>query len=372
MRIGIDLHGLHDLMQGSRTYIFNATRSLLSLDRESEYVLYLPDARDPEARRAFAGDNVSFRPIPPSRFSRLAWSFPQTLARDGLDLAFFQYMAPLFCPVPYVVNIHDVIHETHPEFFPGKLRRLMSLLYPRSARRAAFVTTVSRASGKDIAARYGVPSDRIECVYNGVSPEFRPESDPGRIAAVLEKYGVSRPYILFVGRIEPRKNLPGLFRAYERLTRDGGVPHTLVVAGMKDALFEDFFRTMTGRTRERAVFTGKVDQEDLPVVYSAADLFAYPSFAEGFGLPIIEAMACGTPVVCSNTASMPEVAGDAALLIDPRDDAALAAAMGRVLAEPELAADMREKGVGRAAVFTWEKTARGLLRVFETVDATRP
>lgn len=367
LRIGIDLHGLHDLMQGSRTYVGNLTRALLELDRENEYQLYLTDPESLEARQAFSRPNARLRHIPTSRFSRLVWPFPRTLSAHGLDVYHCQYIGPLLCPAPYVVTIHDILHETNPEFFPGGLRRLMRLLYPGSARRAAMVLTVSEYSKAEIVRHYGLPEERVLVSPNGVGPEFAPLLDQWCVRQALERYGVTQPYVLFVGRIEPRKNLEGLIRAFEKLVAQGE-RRSLVVVGMMDELFRDFYeRTVSGQARDNIIFTGKVAQEDLPAVYNSADVLVYPSFAEGFGLPIVEAMACGTPVVTSNTTSMPEVAGDAALLVPPADVEAMAQAIHDVLHDKELAARLKKKGFERAARFKWENTARHVLAVYEQV-----
>lgn len=367
LRIGIDLHGLHDLMQGSRTYVGNLTRALLELDRDNEYQLYLPDPQSLEARQAFARPNARLRSVPASRFSRLIWPFPRTLPAHGLDVYHCQYIGPLFCPVPYVVTIHDILHETNPEFFPGSLRRLMRLLYPGSARRAAMVLTVSEYSKNEIVRHYGLPEERVLVSPNGVGPEFTPLLDQVFVRQALERHSVVPPYILFVGRIEPRKNLEGLIQAFEKLVAQGE-RRRLVVVGMMDELFRDFYeRTVTEQARENIVFTGKVAHEDLPAFYKAADLLVYPSFAEGFGLPIVEAMACGTPVVTSTTTSMPEVAGDAALLVAPSDVEAMAQAIHDVLRHSALAERLKNKGFKRAARFRWETTARDTLAVYEQV-----
>lgn len=371
MRIGFDMHGLTELMQGSRTYAVNLAEALTAMDRDNAYTLYLPQEvldAPRETARFQARGNVALRPIPASRFARLVWPFPRGLPGHGLDLYHCQYIAPLFCPVPYVVTIHDILHESYPEFFPGRLRRLMSMLYPLSARRAARVLTVSEFSRQELIRLYRLPPERVVCCHNGVGPEFRVLEERAA-RAVVERYGVEGPYVLFVGRIEPRKNLSGLIQAMERLAGQGAhLP--LVVVGMKDALFEEHYeRTMQGRGSARVIFTGKAPQEDLPAFYNAATLTAYPSFAEGFGLPVLEAMACGSPVVTSNTTSLPEVAGDAAILVDPHDTEALAQAMHRVLTDPDLARRMRHEGLERAALFTWEQSARRTLEVYREISA---
>ena len=283
MRIGFDLHGLHDLFQGSRTYACNTAKALLAADASNAYNLYLPEPNDPEVRREFGRGNTRLLPIPASRRARLVWPFPQTLGRDGVDVLHCHYMGPLFCPVPYVVSIHDIIHETNPEFFPGGMRRLMRLLYPRSARRAAMVLTISEYSKRQIMTHYNIPEERIAFRHCGVSEEFRVLEDRRAVDAVKAKYGIRTPYVLFVGRIEPRKNLPRLIEAFLRIS--GGFPHTLVAAGMMDEIFKPFYEAVVKeKGRDRVLFTGRVEQEDLPALYNGADLFAYPSHAEGFVL----------------------------------------------------------------------------------------
>jgi glycosyltransferase involved in cell wall biosynthesis len=370
MRIGFDMHGLTDLMQGSRTYAVNLVEALTAIDRDNAYTLYLPQEvldAPREAARLQARGNVALRPIPASRFARLVWPFPRGLPGHGLELYHCQYIAPLLCPVPYVLTVHDILHESYPEFFPGRLRRLMSMLYPLSARRAARVLTVSEFSRQELIRLYRLPPERVVCCHNGVGPEFQVLEERAA-RAVVERYGVEGPFVLFVGRIEPRKNLSGLIQAMERLAGQGA--HLPLVVGMKDALFEEHYeRTTQGRGSARVIFTGKVPQEDLPAFYNTATLTAYPSFAEGFGLPVLEAMACGSPVVTSNTTSLPEVAGDAALLVDPHDTESLAQAMHRVLTDQDLARRLRHKGLERTALFNWEQSARRTLEVYQEISA---
>ncbi len=367
MHIGFDMHSIHDLMQGSRTYTVNLMQTMPAMDRDNTYTLYMPREvleATPETARFETRDNISLRPIPASRFARLVWPFPRSLPGHGLDLYHCQYIAPLFCPVPYVVTIHDILHESNPEFFPGRLRRLMSMLYPLSARRAARVLTVSEFSRRELIRLYKLPPERVVCCHNGVGPEFRVLPDRDAVAATVRRYGVTLPFVLFVGRIEPRKNIFGLIQAMEHLAAQG-MRLPLVAVGMKDSIFEKYYDQTVRGDSAHIIYTGKVPQEDLPAFYNAASLTVYPSFAEGFGLPVLEAMACGSPVVTSNTTSLPEVAGDAALLVDPHDPKAIAQAMRRILLEPSLAQELRNKGLERAKPFSWERSARCTLAVYQ-------
>lgn len=365
MRIGIDLHTLTNLMQGSRTYIYNLVKSLLGLDNSNEYFLYFPNtATDPNIlfRQSNAHSRIIF---PSSRFIRLPFSFPLKLAADRIDAFHCQYMAPPICPCPYLISLHDIIHETSPQFYPPGLRFLMHHFYPTSARRAAKILTISQYSKGQIAEIYKIPEDRIVVTYVGVSDDFRPIPDQEKIKRVAERYGISGEYILFVGRIEPRKNLGTLIDAYYLLKRGRCIDHRLVIAGMQDPLFRDFHNSISAKAAEsRVVFTGGVAEDDLPYLYNGADLFVYPSFAEGFGLPVLEAMACGVPVIASNATALPEAVGDAGIMVPPENPEMFAEAMRRVLSDPELKEAMRHKGLQRVKLFTWRKTAEKVLEAY--------
>jgi glycosyltransferase involved in cell wall biosynthesis len=365
MRIGLDLHPMTALMQGSRTYIHCLTQALIRRGGENAYTLYLPDVST-APKDAYAGTNITLGRIAPSRIKRLL-SFGHLLRRDHIDLFHCQYLAPPMLPCPYVLSLHDIIHESNPEFYPGGLRRLMSRLYPRSARKAAAVLTISEYSRQEIIKRYQIPGNRVRVALLAADESFKPATDQAQALRTARRYGINGKYILFVGRIEPRKNIPGLIEAFGMLTADGATEHTLVVAGMMDDLYRKFHAETTARFGGRVVFTGKVEQEDLPSLYAGADLFVYPSFAEGFGLPPLEAMACGTPVITSNTTSLPEVMGDAGVLVDPHDTAALAHAMRRVLADADLRRGLRTRGLEQSQKFSWDKTAAVTAGIYEAV-----
>ena len=213
---------------------------------------------------------------------------------------------------------------------------------------------------------YGVPAEKITVIYEAASPNFTPQSEEA-IAAARERYGLPARYILSVGTIEPRKNLGRVLIAFERLAGEG-LADAFVIVGKKGWLYDDFFAQLDcSPVRDRVIFPGWVADEDLPAVYSGAAALAFPSEFEGFGLPVLEAMACGAPVVCSNTSSLPEIAGDAALLVDPLDTDAITAALRRVLSEPELSATLRTRGHAQAAKFSWERAAQETVAVYERV-----
>jgi glycosyltransferase involved in cell wall biosynthesis len=265
-----------------------------------------------------------------------------------------------------VTTIHDVI----PFIYPETSTTLDWLIYrfwlPLAVRRLDAIITVSTQSKEDIVRFLPVDEDKITVVPLAAGGAYRPLAG-NEVAAALQKYEISKPYILYVGSLESRKNLPRLLEAYAQLRR-WSEQWTMVIVGARKWKYAPIFETVQRLGLEPYVdFTGYVEEEDLPALYNGADLFVFPSLYEGFGLPVLEAMACGTPVVTSNTSSLPEVAGDAALLVDPYDVEEIAAAMRSILEDEALAADLRERGLVRAKEFSWKRTARETIAVYEKV-----
>ncbi len=357
MRVGLDLHSLSGLMQGSRTYMANLAARLPAAAPDIDFVFYAVDPHAPHIR-ALAGEarNVVLRPIPAGRFARLVWPFPDRAARET-DLLHCQYLGPLRGGPPTVLSIHDILHETMPEHFPAGLGSLMRRLYPAGARRAAAVLTISEFSRREIVSRYGLPGDRVAFAHLGVGEEFSPVADPARIEAMRARLGLpAGPYILTVGRVEPRKNLSALVAAHALVRRHlGEAAPALVLAGGRDRLFARFHERVQADGAARGIFlAGSVPQEELPALYSGAAAFAYPSFGEGFGLPVAEAMACGAPVVATSAPAVPEVTAGAALHVAPTDVAGLAEALSRVVTDKGLAGELRARGLARARALTWD------------------
>jgi glycosyltransferase involved in cell wall biosynthesis len=271
-----------------------------------------------------------------------------------------------FVPCGYrnVITVCDMT----PLLFPGSHGRMNvwhhRFVLPVILRRADRVITISDCSKRDIVRLCGIPEEKVVVTPLAADPAFRPDPEGTAGSAVT---GLPRPYILNVGTLEPRKNLEGLLRAFGAAKREG-LPHTLVVTGARGwgrsrlaAIVEEL------RLEESVVFTGFVDDHDLPHLYAGADFFVYPSLYEGFGLPPLEAMACGTPVITSNVSSLPEVTGEAALLVDPRSVTDLAAAMVRLAGDASLRETLRERGLARARLFSWERTAAETLTVYRGV-----
>jgi glycosyltransferase involved in cell wall biosynthesis len=291
---------------------------------------------------------------------------PFRLPRRARGLDVLHLTRPLVAPMPglgvrTVVTVHDVLALRAPEYFSPVIRANFSLLGPPTIRRAAAVLTGSRYSRAEIVELTGADAERVHVVPLGLDPRFRPApADPG---VLRKRYGIDRPYVLCVGTLEVRKNLVGALQAFTALGADD---HQLVVVGGRGWMNAEFAQ-IAARVRDRVVVTGYLGDDDLVGLLSSAACFLYPSFLEGFGFPPLEAMACGTPVVTSTGGSLPEVCGDAALLVEPHDIAAIASAVRRVLATPALAADLRKRGLRRADEFQWDRCAEQTVEVYRRV-----
>ena len=265
-----------------------------------------------------------------------------------------------------VLTIHDMVHEYLPETVQQVNMDYYRSGFPEAVARADLLIAVSDATRNDIIKFLNVSDEKIKVIYNGVDDRFRPVTDPESLARVRQRYRLPERFVLMVGSIQPRKNIDGVLAALKLLAeRDVHFPWKLVLAGSEgwknEGLAEQIRRL--GLT-DRVHFAGFVTGDDLPVLYSLADLFVYPSLYEGFGLPVVEAMACGVPVVTSNTSCLPEIAGDAALLVDPHDEKDIAEGMLRLLEDRELRTRCIERGETRARMFSWREAASQTLQAF--------
>jgi glycosyltransferase involved in cell wall biosynthesis len=304
-----------------------------------------------------------------SSLLRLLCFIPRGLRAQRIDIfhGLDHIGVPLFAKVGcYVATIHDMIPLLWPQWVTRKHRIVVTAAYHRLRRQADVVIAPSEATKADIVRHLQINPQRIAVIPWGCDERFQPGGDRERFAAVQERYRLPARYLLFVGTLEPRKNLTTLLRAYAMLRAEGySEDLKLVVAGRTGWLYADIFNMVkTLALDEEVIFTGFVDDEDLPDLYRGAHLFVFPSLYEGFGLPILEAMASGVPVITSNTASMPEVAGDAAMLVDPHAAKAIAEGIARVLTEDRLRETLTQKGLARARGFTWDTTARKTLELY--------
>lgn len=274
-----------------------------------------------------------------------------------------EHLLPPLVDVPTVLTVHDMIFRIFPEHQKRLNYWYLNATMPLYCRRASAIITVSETSKQDILSHYGLDSSKITVVYEAASPEFVPA---GRMAldGARRKYGLPDRYLIHVGTIEPRKNLTRLVEALA-LLHSHGLRIPLVVVGGKGWLYDDFFKRLEGLpVRDAVLFPGYVPSADLPLLYSAASVAVVPSIYEGFGLPVLEAMACGTPVIASSASSLPEIGGDAARYVEPSSVPAIAEAISSVWVNADLQADMRARGLARAALFSWDKAAIETLAVY--------
>jgi glycosyltransferase involved in cell wall biosynthesis len=318
---------------------------------------------------------------------RLRIPIPIELAIGKVDLFHSPdfTLPPTLPHVPTLLTVHDLSFIRDPDSAWPSLRAFLNQAVPRSVKHATHVLADSLATKNDLIELFGTPADKITVLYSGVDARFAPIRDRALLDRVCAKYSIPQPFILSVGTLQPRKNYARLIQAFAQLVADDA-SHSernnveskdalhLVIAGGKGWMFDDIFNQVKALGLENRVhFPGFIDDADLPALYSAADLFAYVSLYEGFGLPLLEAMACGTPVIGSNTSSLPEVIGDAGLQVDPRDVAAIANAMQTTLTR----SDLRDRTIAglrtidRARRFTWEKAARELLVIYDRIGKNR-
>ncbi len=361
MQIGIDARLWGEPRSGIGRYTRALVPALVALAPETRWVLYLdrPPTDLPSAAEA--------RYLPwPQRLLWTLWAAPRDLRRRPVDVyhAVTGFEVP---PAPgprYVATVHDLVPLRFPRLVPWRHRWAVRCLLPGALRRAARVIAVSAATRAELLARYPLPPDKVRVVPEAAPPGFGPPPAEA-VAALRARYGLTDPYVLFVGLLEPKKNLPALLEAVARLRRRGGWgTATLVLAGARGWGPGDLRETVERRGLGEAVrILGPVPDTDLPALYAGATVFVFPSLWEGFGLPVLEAMAVGTPVVAARRGALPEVAGDAAVLVEPEPDP-LGDALGTVLADRRLRERLREAGLARARAFSWERTARETLAVY--------
>lgn len=363
MRVALDVHSIGMCKTGNETYIRNLVENLSALNAEElelHYYHTMPKHKFDHA--SWRGEVHHLRPHNP--MLRIPFAFPAALLAHKIDLAHFQYVAPPLCSCPTIVTIHDISFEFFPEYFNPRERARMKLLIPLSGRRAAHVITISEYSRQQIIQTYRLPEERVTITYLGVSPKFcrLPEQDAH---LATSRFNLTKPFILGVGNVQPRKNLIRLIRAYARLRQEKSIPHDLVLVGQMAWKAEQILEEIDKLGIKDAVHTtGYVSENELVGLYNRADLFVYPSLYEGFGLPIVEAMACGTPVISSDVTCMPEVAGDATLLINPLSEADIASEMLRVIDNPVLADTLRSKGFDQSKKFNWRTAAEETAKIY--------
>jgi glycosyltransferase involved in cell wall biosynthesis len=377
MHIAINAHLLAHTQSFRRAgvsfYIEQLLHHLADADTHHRYTVYTTRGLD----AAELGLPARFR-VRPSRLPtinprvRIPWEqfvAPLLLRQIGADLFHGTLnVIPLACPVPGVVTVHDLAFIRFPHTFRSYNRTYLDMATRMSVKRAARICAVSEHTKREVVGLLGVPPERVVVTPNAARQHFHPP-DPAALAAFRQRHSLPEQFVLYVGTLEPRKNLVTLLEAYAEVAHSSAAP--LIVGGGRGWLFEPIFARLEALgLRERVHFIGYIDEEELPLWYAAATLFVFPSFYEGFGMPPLEAMACGTPVVTSNTTSLPEVVGDAGLMVSPSSADELAAAIVRLLDDADLRADLRERGLRRARAFSWHTSAARTLDAYTQAGLT--
>ena len=384
MKVGIDVSRTVPRRDraGIGKYADLLVQALARLDTEHEFVLYpgLGDFVHPEY-----GVTCDISVPVRKNFTKYEGPLPAFAdgrhlpRRDSVDVVHATaFSCPDVSPARLAVTIYDLTYHLFPQFHLPSNIEFCERNMARAIARGDHFIAISEQTRKDFVNCYGVDAERVRVIPLAAEAMFAPVTDTERIAPVLAKHGIRDKYVLFVGSVEPRKNLPSLIKAFRELVA-GAVADAdlrdvlLVLAGTPGWLNDEIYKMPASLgVADRVKFLGYVEDDELPVLYSAAQLFVYPSLYEGFGLPVLEAMSCGAPIVTSNVSSLPEVAGDAGILIDPRDVGALARAMGTILGNAELMRRMKLQSRRRAESFSLERMARDTLRVYEALGSDGP
>ncbi len=368
MRIGIDARKLHDF--GIGTYIRNLLRQLARMDRQTEFVLLCR----PEDRDGLAALGENFRAVVETAGNYSLSEqvrIPIALKREGVTLFHApHYVLPPLVRCRSVVTIHDCIHLMFPQYLPNRFAYAYAKAsIGMAARRATRVMTVSESSKRDILRFVDTQPEKIDVIYNSYDDRFAIDPREEDVVRVSERYQLQSEFVLYAGNVKPHKNLERLIEAFD-LVRKRGLDHLkLVLIGDEISKYTALRRAVHRHQLHKYVrFLGYLPEETLAVMYRLAGVFVFPSLYEGFGLPPLEAMASGTPVVTSNVSSLPEVAGDAAVLVDPYDPGAIADGIYRVLTDETLRRDLRHKGVARAGQFSWEQSVRRVHAIYGEVS----
>ncbi|HUS08832.1 MAG TPA: glycosyltransferase family 1 protein [Pyrinomonadaceae bacterium] len=367
MRIAIDAHSVGTGLGGNESYATNLIEALAEIDTDNSYTLYVT-RREAIERFSNRWPNFDVRAtLPHTPLIRIPLILSAELRRNPVDVLHVQFTAPPLSPCPAVVSIHDLSFEHLPQTFKWRSRKQLRITVRRSAREASQVIALSEYARKDIVDTYRLPPEKVTAIPLAAAAHFRPIRNDEELQRVRQTYGIEGEYILSVGAIQPRKNLSRLVAAYSRLrrtTREGNLPK-LVLVGKCAWLYQETLRTIKElQVSDSVILTGYVPEIDLTVLYSGALCFVYPSYFEGFGLPPLEAMKCGAPVIVGNRTSLPEVVGDAGILVDPFNADAIAEAMDKVISDSNLRAHLSVKGLARAKLFDWRETARQTLAVY--------
>jgi len=367
LRIGIDAHALHSQLGGNETYLRCLLLGLRS-HPEHDYILYV-SSEDAARLAKVLLPKASCRQVSHNPLKRLGWELSMASFRDGLDVMHLQYVSPLVAGCPVSLLIHDLSYEHHPEWFTRFEVARFRVTIPRSVKASGVVMTVSEFCRGDIINRLGAPPEKVIVTSNALSPDFTPRL-PEESDRIKRKYSLPDRYLLALGNLQPRKNLVTLLRAWKRIMNHPSLIGTdLVITGKRAWLYDAILKeaSLGEEISKRVRFTGYLPQEDLPALYSGALLFVYPSLFEGFGLPPIEAMACGTPVITGRHSALEEVCGNAAAYTNVTDEGSLGETILRVIADESARRLHSAEGILRAGSFTLQRLAGPTVLAWEGI-----
>jgi len=369
LTIAVDAHAIGRRQTGNEVYVRSLIRRYPQIRPDADFVAYTCCDEADE----WMPEGVRHRKVARNPFARLGYDLASKVSDDRPDLLHVQYTAPVYSSVPIVATVHDVSYIDRPDYLPRSRALQLKLTVQRTVKRAAKIITVSEFSRQRIAETYGLDPDQIAVTLLAAQKAFQPMNHEAATKKARNVLGIDRPFLLNVGDLHPRKNQIGLIRAFSELIRERPeLPHVLVMAGQHTWFAPRVLEAVRNSgVADRIVLTRFVDDETLRLLYNGCDLFVFPSFYEGFGLPVIEAMACGRPVVCSSATALPEVTNGAAVLFEPHSTAQQMRAMRDVLLDRELSERMQRKSLHRSQTFDWNETARRTLDVYSEVAEIR-
>ena len=370
MKIGISAEWLGSRAGGLETYTAKLIDGLSRINSSDDFRIFTLRAG---ALGSIAASAPNVREVPV--FGRTRWlavpfGIPFAAKCVGADVLHATSVAPPISDTNLVVTVHDLGYRKQPQLYPPLVRLRLAALIGAGAKRARKIIAISEATKRDLLEAYDIPSERIRVIYNGVDEQFRPLSDTDEITRRLARYSIPRPYVLYVGRHHPGKNLGRLIEAFANVRRRGLADLSLVLVGTGLYYAESVYRRVGQLgVADRVVLPGYVDAADLPYIYNGARAFAYPSLFEGFGLPPLEAMSCGIPTLVSDASCLPEIVGDGALQAQAYSVEDLTDKLMTILVDDEMRDQLRQRGLARAATFSWERTARETMAVY--LEATQ-
>lgn len=372
MKIGIEARWITFEKTGFGKYALNLLKELSKIDNKNNYLVYLNKNYD--NGEIFCNPNFQKKLIStrPEIYKHLSIPLDIIIKKREFHLFHFLYNAPsLILPCPFILTVHDLSYKHIPNMISGKDLMSITIQMHLNAKKAIKIITVSENSKKDIMEFLKIPDSKIEVIYEGVDDSFSRVNDRQKTKAVAEKYGLPSKFILYVGTYLPHKNIETLLHAFHDLKRHHVVPHSLVLAGSEGRNFKKISGLISELDLNHEVKTiGFVSDEDLPFVYGLCDLFVFPSLYEGFGLPLLEAMACGVPVISSNTSCLPEIGGDAAVYFSPKNVEELSEKITTIISNQNQRNNLIDKGLRRVKLFSWNKMADNTLKVYEDVYRT--